>query len=76
MCTKPKVTKTTIETIKEKEKGETEVIKEATQADASKQKAGTETRLGRRGLISANIRTTNNGIEDEIDASKKKLLGE
>ena len=68
MCSKPKVT-----TIKAEEK---EVIKDAVQADASIQKASIENRLGKTGNVSHNIRTSNNGIEDEIVSSKKKLLGE
>lgn len=54
----------------------TEVIKNATQADASVQKANAKNRTGVRGLVSENIRTTNNGIEEDINSSKKKLLGE
>lgn len=54
----------------------TEVIKNATQADASVQKANAKNRTGVRGLVSENIRTTNNGIEEDIGSSKKKLLGE
>lgn len=55
---------------------ETEVIKNATQADASVQKANAKNRTGVRGLVSENIRTTNNGIDEDINSSKKKLLGE
>ena len=53
-----------------------EVIKTATQADASTQKANAKNRSGAKSLASENIRTTNNGIEEEITSSKKKLLGE
>ena len=55
---------------------DTEVIKNATQADASIQKANVKNRIGTRGLASQNIKTTNNGIEEEVLSSKKKLLGE
>lgn len=54
----------------------TEVIKNATPADASVQKANVKNRTGVRGIVSENIKTTNNGIEEEINSSKKKLLGE
>ena len=54
----------------------TEVIKAATQADASTQKANAQNRAGVRGLVSENIRTTNKGLDDDIETSKKKLLGE
>lgn len=67
MCSTPKYS--TIQ-------GDTEVIKTATQADASVQKANAKNRAGVKGLISENIRTTNNGVEDEVLSSKKKLLGE
>lgn len=67
MCSTPKYS--TIQ-------GDTEVIKTATQADASVQKANAKNRAGVKGLISENIRTTNNGLEDEVLSSKKKLLGE
>lgn len=67
MCSTPKYS--TIQ-------GDTEVIKTATQADASVQKANARNRAGVKGLISENIRTTNNGLEDEVLSSKKKLLGE
>ena len=67
MCTRPKVSRTTIETVNKPR----EIIKNPTQADAAKQKAGFETRLGRRGIISENIKTTNNGIEEDIEASKQ-----
>ena len=53
-----------------------EVIKTATQADASTQKANAKNRGVAKGLASENIRTTNNGIEEDIASSKKKLLGE
>ncbi len=55
---------------------EPEVIKTATQANASTQKANAENRLGTKSLASQNIRTTNTGIEDDFISSKKKLLGE
>ncbi len=53
-----------------------EVIKAATQADASVQKANMANRTNVKGLVSENIRTSNNGIEDDIQSSKKRLLGE
>ena len=53
-----------------------EVIKAATQADASVQKANIANRTNVKGLVSENIRTSNNGIEDDIQSSKKRLLGE
>lgn len=53
-----------------------EVIKTATQADASVQKANAANRTNIKGLVSENIRTSNNGIEDDIQSSKKRLLGE
>ena len=53
-----------------------EVIKEATRADASVQKANAANRTNVKGLVSENIRTSNNGIEDDIQSSKKRLLGE
>lgn len=52
-----------------------EVIKTAVKADASVQKSNASNR-NLRGLVSENIRTSNNGLEDEILSSKKKLLGE
>ena len=55
---------------------EAEVIKTATQANAASQKANAENRIGSRGLVSENIRTTNTGLDDDIVSSKKKLLGE
>ena len=55
---------------------EPEVIKNATKADASTQKASVENRTNVKNLISQNIRTTNNGIEEDVVSSKKKLLGE
>ena len=67
MCSTPKITNVA---------QDTEVIKAATQADASVQKASAANRNGVRGIISENIRTTNNGIDDEVLSSKKKLLGE
>ncbi len=54
----------------------TEVIKAAVQADASVQKANAQNRSGIKGLVSENIKTTNNGIEEDLQSSKKKLLGE
>ncbi len=54
----------------------TEVIKNAVQADASVLKANAANRTANRGLVSEHIRTSNNGLEDEVMASKKKLLGE
>lgn len=67
MCSTPKYT--TVQ-------ADTEVIKEATQADASIQKANAQNRSGAKGLVSENIRTSNNGVEEEVLSSKKKLLGE
>ena len=55
---------------------EPEVIKSATQANASTQKANAENRIGSRGLVSENIKTSNTGLDDDIVSSKKKLLGE
>ena len=55
---------------------EAETIKTAVQADASTQKANAANRSGVRGIVSENIKTTNNGLEDEVLVSKKKLLGE
>ena len=55
---------------------EPEVIKKATQADASTQKANVDNRTNAKNLISQNIRTTNNGLEEDVVSSKKKLLGE
>ena len=66
MCTKPKYS-----TPKPPE-----VIKQATQADASAQKANAENRTGVKTLISQDVKTTNNGLEEEVQTSKKKLLGE
>ncbi len=54
----------------------TEVIKTAVRADASTQKANASNRTGNRGIISENIKTSNNGLDSEIMTSKKKLLGE
>ena len=68
MCSTPKIP--AVQTI------EQEAIKEATRADASVQKATPENRGVRRGLISENIRTSNTGLSDEVETSKKKLLGE
>ena len=68
MCSTPKVP--SVEPV------ETEVIKEATQADASVQKANAQNRAGRVGLVPENIRTSNVGLDDEIVSSQKKLLGE
>ncbi len=55
---------------------QTEIIKEAVQANASVQKANAQNRTGIKGLVSENIRTSNTGIDEEIGSSKKKLLGE
>lgn len=68
MCSTPKITSVS--------PVETEVIKDAVQADASVSKATPENRGVRRGLTSENIRTSNIGLSEEIIASKKKLLGE
>ena len=67
MCTKTK-----IETIER----DNEVIKQATKADASIQKASIENRKGAKGIISENIKTSNSGLEEDVSVSKKKLLGE
>lgn len=67
MCSTPKYPSVTTTT---------EVIKAATQADASVQKANAQNRTGVKGLVSENIRTSNNGVEEEVISSKKKLLGE
>lgn len=66
MCSKPKIPSVP----------KAEVIKTAVRADASVQKANANNRSGSRGLISENIKTSNNGLADEFSASKKKLLGE
>lgn len=66
MCLSAKVEK-----IKEPEK-----IKAPTNADASLQKSTLENRRIESALASENIRTSNNGLEDEVSVSKKKLLGE
>ena len=66
MCLSAKVEK-----IKESEK-----IKAPTNADASLQKSTAENRRIESALASENIRTSNNGLEDEVSVSKKKLLGE
>lgn len=58
------------------EQGDTEIIKNATQADASIQKANAKNRTGVKGLVSENIKTTNNGVEEDVLSAKKKLLGE
>ena len=71
MCSTPKMNPTSAVI-----EPEPEIIKTATQANAATQKANAENRIGSKGLASQNIRTTNNGIEDEIISSKKKLLGE
>ena len=68
MCTAPKMP--VIQPV------QTEVIKEATQANASVQKANGQNRTGVKGIVSENIRTSNNGLEEDIESSKKKLLGE
>ena len=52
---------------------QTEIIKEAVQANASVQKANAQNRTGIKGLVSENIRTSNTGIDEEIGSSKKKL---
>ena len=67
MCMKAKV---------ENVESDAEVIKQATKADASIQKANIENRRGTKGIVSENIKTTNNGLEEDISVSKKKLLGE
>lgn len=54
----------------------TETIKPPTQADASVQKASLTNRSGIKGAVSENIKTSTNGIDDEVFSSKKKLLGE
>ena len=64
--------KTKVETIER----DNEVIKQATKADASVQKASIENRKGAKGMISENIKTSNSGLADEVSVSKKKLLGE
>lgn len=68
MCTKPKV-----KTVKPEE---TEIIKSAVKADASVQKATATNRGNQRGIISENIKTSNNGLDEDVITSKKKLLGE
>ncbi|MCD7781049.1 MAG: hypothetical protein LUH05_10320 [Candidatus Gastranaerophilales bacterium] len=72
MCTTPKISSSASSSSTE----DTEVIKTAAQADASTTKATAGNRTGVKGLVSENIKTTNNGIDDEIVSSKKKLLGE
>ena len=67
MCLKTKVVNNT---------KKAEVIKTATKADASVQKSSIDNRRGNVGLISENIKTTNNGLDDDVNASIKKLLGE
>ena len=71
MCTRPKIHSSNTQ-----EKEEKEIIKQATQADASLQKANIQNRIGATASANPNIRTSNIGIEDEIQSSKKKLLGE
>ena len=71
MCTQPK-----IRSISSDDDEEKEIIKQATQADASMQKANIQNRIGAAGVVNPNIKTSNIGIEDEIQTSKKKLLGE
>ncbi|MBQ8886269.1 MAG: hypothetical protein IJY61_01030 [Candidatus Gastranaerophilales bacterium] len=66
MCLSAKVEK-----VKESEK-----IKSPTNADASLQKSTAENRRIESALASENIRTSNNGLDDEVSVSKKKLLGE
>ena len=53
-----------------------ETIKQATNADASLQKSTAENRRLESALASENIRTSNNGVNDDVSVSKKKLLGE
>ncbi len=67
MCTRPKMPAV---------QPEVEVIKTAVRADASTQKANAQNRTDRRGVVSENIKTSNNGIEEDVLTSKKKLLGE
>lgn len=67
MCSTPKVSSAV---------QDTEVIKAATQANAAVQKATPQNRTANRGLVSENIKTSNNGLDDEVMTSKKKLLGE
>ncbi len=67
MCSTPKVT--TIKT-------SSEVIKNATQADASLRKNSKETRRNLGGIASENTKTTALGLTDEPVSNKKKLLGE
>ncbi|MBQ4122576.1 hypothetical protein IJD44_02475 [bacterium] len=67
MCSTPKISSV---------QADTEVIKSAVQADASTQKASIANRSGSNGIISQNIRTTNNGLDEDVVSSKKKLLGE
>ncbi len=55
---------------------EPETIKQAVKADASVQKSTASNRIGAKSLVSENIRTSNNGLDDELLSSKKKLLGE
>lgn len=77
MCSTPKMNTVPVETaVEEQPKTPAEVIKTATQANAATQKSNRENRIGSKGLVSENIRTTNVGIEDDIVSSKKKLLGE
>lgn len=66
MCSRPKYTSVL----------KTEAVKTAVRADASVQKANSTNRAGGKGLISENIKTSNNGLADDFSASKKKLLGE
>lgn len=66
MCSKPKLPSVQ----------KAEVIKTAVRADASVQKASSNNRSNSRGLISENIKTSNNGLSDEFSVSKKKLLGD
>jgi len=54
----------------------TEVIKTATKADASVQKATAENRGIKSAIISENIKTSNSGVDEDVMTSKKKLLGE
>lgn len=66
MCSRPKYTSVL----------KTEAVKTAVRADASVQKANSANRLGVNGIVSENIKTSNNGLTEEFSASKKKLLGE
>ena len=67
MCTTPKVTTITTSS---------EVIKNATQADASVKKSSKDTRRNLGGISSENTKTSALGLTDEPVTNKKKLLGE